>query len=115
MKYLYQQLDELLNTIKYADEIEAHDYLDDVYFDDILETCKEIVELTKEQIMPNMSYCRFENTAKDMRDCIDAIEEGDTSELSSSEVRALEEFLDLVREITNLEYDIEQILEDYDS
>lgn len=65
--------------------------------------------------MPNMSYCRFENTAKDMRDCIDAIEEGDTSELSSSEVRALEEFLDLVREITNLEYDIEQILEDYDS
>ena len=65
--------------------------------------------------MPNMSYCRFENTAKDMRDCIDATEEGDTSELSSSEVRALEEFLDLVREITNLEYDIEQILEDYDS
>lgn len=65
--------------------------------------------------MPNMSYCRFENTVKDMRDCIDAIEEGDTSELSSSEVRALEEFLDLVREITNLEYDIEQILEDYDS
>ena len=65
--------------------------------------------------MPNMSYCRFENTAKDMRDCIDAIEEGDTSELSSSEVRALEEFLDLVREITNLEYDIEQILENYDS
>ena len=48
MKYLYQQLDELLNTIKYADEIEAHDYLDDVYFDDILETCKEIVKLTKE-------------------------------------------------------------------
>ena len=48
MKYLYQQLDELLNTIKYADEIQAHDYLDDVYFDDILEACKEIVKLTKE-------------------------------------------------------------------
>ena len=65
--------------------------------------------------MPNMSYCRFENTVHDMQDCIYAIEEGDTSELSSSEVRALEEFLDLAREITNLEYDIEQILEDYDS
>lgn len=65
--------------------------------------------------MPNMSYCRFENTVHDMQDCIYAIEDGDTSELSSSEVRALEEFLDLAREITNLEYDIEQILEDYDS
>ena len=62
-----------------------------------------------------MSYCRFENTVHDMQDCIYAIEEGDTSELSSSEVRALEEFLDLAREITNLEYDIEQILEDYDN
>ena len=65
--------------------------------------------------MPNMSYCRFENTVHDMQDCIYAIEEGDTSELSSSEVRALEEFLDLAREITNLEYDIEQILEEYES
>ena len=65
--------------------------------------------------MPNMSYCRFENTVNDMQDCIYAIEDGDTSELSSSEVKALEEFLDLAREITNLEYDIEQILEDYDS
>ena len=65
--------------------------------------------------MPNMSYCRFENTVHDMQDCIYAIEEGDTSELSISEVRALEEFLDLAREITNLEYDIEQILEEYEN
>ena len=65
--------------------------------------------------MANMSYCRFENTVHDMQDCIYAIEEGDTSELSNSEVRALEEFLDLAREITNLEYDIEQILEDYEN
>ena len=65
--------------------------------------------------MPNMSYCRFENTVHDMQDCIYAIEEGDTSELSSREVRALEEFLDLAREITNLECDIEQILEDYEN
>jgi hypothetical protein len=48
MKYLYQQLDELLNTIKYADELDAHDYLDDLYFEDIIEVCKEIVEHTKE-------------------------------------------------------------------
>ncbi len=65
--------------------------------------------------MPNMSYCRFENTVNDMRDCIYAIEDGDTSELSRSEIRALEEFLDLAREITNLEYEIEEILENYEN
>ena len=65
--------------------------------------------------MPNMSYCRFENTVNDMKDCINAIEDRETDELSNYEIQALEEFLDLAREITNLEYDIEQILEDYDS
>ncbi len=65
--------------------------------------------------MPNMSYCRFENTTKDMRDCINAIEDQETDELSNYEVNALSEFLDLAREITNLEYDIEQILGEYDS
>jgi hypothetical protein len=65
--------------------------------------------------MPNMSYCRFENTVHDMRDCIYAIEDGDTSELSRSEIRALEEFLHLAHEISNLEYDIEQILEEYEN
>ena len=50
MKYLYQQLDELLNTIKYAEASgdEDPDYLDDLYFEDIVEVCKEIVEHVKE-------------------------------------------------------------------
>jgi hypothetical protein len=45
MKYLYQQLDELLNTIKYADASgdEDADYLENDYFEDIIEICKEIV------------------------------------------------------------------------
>ena len=50
-----------------------------------------------------------------MRDCINAIEDRETDELSNYEVNALTEFLDLAREITNLEYDIEQILGEYDS
>jgi len=62
-----------------------------------------------------MSYCRFENTVSDMQDCINAIEDGDTSDLSRSEIRALEEFLDLAREIINLEYEIEEILENYEN
>ena len=50
MKYLYQQLDELLNTIKYADASGDEDpgYLDDLYFEDVLEACNEIVKYTKE-------------------------------------------------------------------
>ena len=51
----------------------------------------------------------------DIRDCINAIEERDTDELSSYEVNALSHFLDLAREITNLEYEIEEILGEYDS
>ena len=49
MKYLYEQLDELLNTIKYADAScdEDRDYLEDDYFINVLEACKEIVEYTK--------------------------------------------------------------------
>ena len=50
MKYLYQQLDELLNTIKYAETSgnEDADYLENDYFEDVLEACREIVEYTKE-------------------------------------------------------------------
>ena len=42
-----------------------------------------------------MSYCRFENTTKDMQDCLYAIEEGDTRDLSRYEASALREFLNL--------------------
>ena len=75
----------------------------------------KILLILKQEQMPNMSYCRFENTVTDMQDCVNAIEERDTDELSSYEVNALSHFLDLAREITNLEYDIEQILGEYDS
>ena len=61
-----------------------------------------------------MSYCRFENTTRDMQDCIYAIEEGETTELSRYEASALREFLDLANEINGLEPDIEAILEEYE-
>jgi hypothetical protein len=64
--------------------------------------------------MPNMSYCRFENTTKDMQDCLDAIEDGDTKELSRYEATALREFLDLADVIKNYEPDIEAILKEYE-
>ena len=65
--------------------------------------------------MPNMSYCRFENTVMDIRDCINAIEERDTDSLSSYELSALKEFKELGDEIKRLDIDIDLILEEYDS
>jgi hypothetical protein len=50
----------------------------------------------------------------DMRDCINAIEEGDTDELSSYEVNALKEFKELGDEIKRLDIDIDLILENYE-
>ena len=64
--------------------------------------------------MANMSYCRFENTTRDMQDCLYAIEEGDTKELSRYEASALREFLNLAEMIQNYAPDIEAILEEYE-
>ena len=64
--------------------------------------------------MANMSYCRFENTTRDMQDCINAIEDRETDELNSYEVNALSYSLDLAREIIDLEPEIKGILENYE-
>jgi len=37
-------------------------------------------------IMGNMSYCRFENTVQDLKDCYDNIDE--TDDLNSTEIHA---------------------------
>ena len=58
--------------------------------------------------MSNMSYCRFENTALDLRDCLDAIQNGEINDLSSLyEVDALEELLDLCKEVVAYKDEIE--------
>ncbi len=62
-----------------------------------------------------MSYCRFENTAKDMQDCVYAIEERDVYDFGDYELRGFKQVLELAREIVNMEYDIEKIIEHYES
>jgi len=59
-----------------------------------------------------MSYCRFENTANDLRDCVYAIEEGEyNKDISGSERQGLEEIFELAHQLVNeLEYDVETIL-----
>jgi hypothetical protein len=64
--------------------------------------------------MANMSYCRFENTVRDIRDCINAIQDGECDELSSYEIRALKEFKEMGDEIKLLDIDIDLIIEEYE-
>lgn len=64
--------------------------------------------------MPNMSYCRFENTVNDMQDCLNAIEDNECNNLSEYEIKALQHFLELGRVIVDYEDNIEQILEQYE-
>jgi len=61
--------------------------------------------------MPNMSYCRFENTVKDMNDCLNAIEDREVNDLSNYELRALKEFLELGQVIVDNEDEIQRIID----
>ena len=56
--------------------------------------------------MSNMSYCRFENTTTDMRDCIEELEnegyelELMQSDMSSHEAIALKQFIKMCRDVS---------------
>ena len=65
--------------------------------------------------MANSSYCRYENTSKDLQDCVDALWDSDCGEdLSDYEVDGLKKLLKLSKEIVNLEDKIENILDNND-
>jgi len=62
--------------------------------------------------MPNMSYCRFENTTIDIDDCLGAIQDAyeECADLSGREVEALHRLLEQAEEIIDLSEEIELIL-----
>ena len=62
--------------------------------------------------MPNMSYCRYENTSLDMQDVVDTLYDSDVDEdLSDYEIRGLRTILELAKEIVGMEDKINNILE----
>ena len=63
--------------------------------------------------MGNMSYCRFENTAQDLQDCVRAIENGDVYDFSSYELNGFKELIRLADELVNMDYETERIIEHY--
>ena len=62
--------------------------------------------------MGNMSYCRFENTARDLRDCLQAIENGELDDLSSYERDGLEELLSYCEEMFHMKEEIEEAIDE---
>lgn len=59
--------------------------------------------------MANMGYCRFQNTANDLRDCVSALEEaGDFEELdlSDREASSAEWMLQLCQRYVDAYYDL---------
>ena len=63
--------------------------------------------------MGNMSYCRFENTASDLADCLDAIENGAHTEgLSSYEKDGIKDLLHYCEAILEYQEQIEAMLEE---
>jgi|TARA_R110000850_G_scaffold179544_1_gene305361 hypothetical protein len=62
--------------------------------------------------MPNMSYCRYENTARAMEDCIDTLMYSDCGEdLSVYETDALAQIQLLAMDIINLQDKIGNIID----
>ena len=50
--------------------------------------------------MSNMSYCRFENTERDLRDCMDHIHD-DPEDLSGEEKAARDSLIELCKDIAS--------------
>jgi len=60
--------------------------------------------------MGNMSYCRFENTLNDLRDCEEALENinDEVTEMSSYEKNALPKLIELCKSISD-NWDVEEV------
>ncbi len=58
-----------------------------------------------------MSYCRFENTSRDLQDCVEAINNGETTELNTYEVEGLLTILDLAEDIVHNQEYIRKIID----
>ena len=57
-----------------------------------------------------MSYCRFENTSKDLQDCVQAIENGEHIDLDRYEKEGLQNILYLCESILEQQDEIEEVL-----
>ena len=56
--------------------------------------------------MPNMSYCRFQNTVQDMEDCFntmyEAVDAEEPMQLSDDEQRAFQRMYDMLQDLQEM-------------
>ena len=64
--------------------------------------------------MGNMSYCRFENTSRDLGDCLDAIENNELNDLANFEYDGLRDLLDLCEAMLEYQETIEEAIDEND-
>ena len=68
--------------------------------------------------MGNMSYCRFENTSRDLRDCLDAIQEDGVQSLSEASIyerNGLRDLLEIAKDLVEYEDEINEALENFNN
>ena len=58
-----------------------------------------------------MSYCRFENTARALKDCVNAIQDNEVNDLSTYEVNGLAELQLLAMDIVSMQDEIGEIID----
>lgn len=61
--------------------------------------------------MGNMSYCRFENTAKDLGDCVRALLNGEVENLCHYELNGLAKIVEYANDVIDMENYINDILD----
>jgi len=61
--------------------------------------------------MGNMSYCRFENTATDLGDCVKALLNNEAEDLSHYELNGLAKILEYAFDIVDMQDYINDILD----
>ncbi len=61
--------------------------------------------------MGNMSYCRFENTARDLGDCVRVLFNGEVENLSHYELNGLALIVEYANDIIDMEDYINDILD----
>ena len=62
--------------------------------------------------MSNMSYCRFENTSKDLGDCLDAIENNEIHDLGDCEYEGIRDILDYCEAILEYKARLEEVCDE---
>ncbi len=61
--------------------------------------------------MGNLSYCRFQNTARDLADCVEAIECDEIQDLDPQELNGLKKLLELSQDIVAYAHIIDEVVD----